>query len=312
MKLAFVRIHDETPELALWTDSGVLQLGPTWPANATVSPDPMAVIRGGEAGLAAVRAAAADAEGRPELSHPADQVTVLPPVPCPPRIFALARNYREHAVERGGIADREQTLPQVFMKPAAGTLNHHRGVILLGPESVFPDYEAELAVVVGRGGRHIAEHEALAHVFGYTVVNDVTERKLHANREGRRPAERDPFFDWLNGKWMDGSCPMGPCVVTRDAVPDWRALRITCHINDEKRQDERAGSMIHPVPAIITFLSSYLCLLPGDVIATGTPAGVGKPRGIPLRDGDVITTAIEGIGQLTNEVGIRHDEPGAA
>ena len=188
------------------------------------------------------------------------------------------------------------------MKPPTGTLNHHNGAVPLVEASRFPDYEAELAVVMGRRGYRIPADKALDHVFGYTVVNDVSERELHAGHGDREKAERDPFFDWLNGKWLDGSCPMGPCVVTADAVPDPHALRITCHVNGEKRQDEVTGSMIHKVPDIIAFLSSYLTLAAGDVLSTGTPAGVGKARGRPLEHGDVITSAIEGIGTLVNTI----------
>jgi len=302
MKLAYIYVPNHEPELALWNDEEALLIGRAWPERAAVRPEPMAVVGGGPAALEAVRAAAEAAAGRTELEVRTDAVNVLPPVPRPPRIFALARNYTAHAIERGGIAAREGTLPQVFMKPPIGTLNQHRGEIPLGPESVFPDYEAELAVVLGRGGRGISPEAALDHVFGYTIINDVTERRLHADRPGRKPAERDAFFDWLNGKWMDGSCPMGPCVLTADAVPDPGRLRITCHINGEKRQDELAGNMIHSIPSIIAFLSGYLTLLPGDVISTGTPVGVGLPLEKPLRDGDEIATTIEGIGTLVNRV----------
>lgn len=302
MKLAYVQIENHPPETALWVEGEVLLLGRVWPAGAPVPPDPMAIIAGGAAALDVVRAAATVAAALPDLHRPVEAVTVLPPVPDPPRIFALARNYRAHAIERGGIAERDGTFPQVFMKPPRGTLNHHQGSIAIGPANVFMDYEAELAVVLGRGGRDIAEADALSHVFGYTVANDFTERKLHAESPERKGAERDAFFDWLNGKWMDGSYPIGPCLLTADAVPDPGALRITCRVNGEPRQDERAGSMIHPIPAIIAFLSRYLTLLPGDIISTGTPAGVGKARGLPLAPGDMVEAEIEGIGVLANAV----------
>ncbi|MBN2489472.1 MAG: fumarylacetoacetate hydrolase family protein [Planctomycetes bacterium] len=305
MRLAYVVVGNGAPELALWEDPEVVLVGRVWPADAPVPSEPMALIAGGPAALEAAARAVRAAAGRRDLRRPADAVTVLAPVPHPPRIFALARNYRAHAIERGGLAEREGTLPQVFLKPGASTLNHHLGEIELGPESVFPDYEAELAVVIGRGGRAIPEACALEHVFGYTAANDVTERRLHGGRAGRKAAERDEFFDWLNGKWLDGSCPIGPCLVTADEIPDPAALRITCHINQELRQDERAGNMIHKIPAILAFLSGYLALRAGDVILTGTPVGVGKPLGKPLRDGDVITTEISGIGRLVNPVRAR-------
>ena len=144
--------------------------------------------------------------------------------------------------------------------------------------------------------------QALDHVFGYTLLNDISERQLHAGAAGRKSVERDPFFDWLNGKWLDGSCPMGPCVVTADEIEDPHALDISCRVNGELRQDATTAEMIHRVPAIIAFLSSYLTLQSGDVIATGTPAGVGKALGKPLADGDVIEATVQGIGTLVNFV----------
>jgi len=301
MKLACVSVEEGIEEIALWDGEDVVLLGATWP-EGSIQPDMMAVIRGGAAGISAARTAAGAAAKQPDLRRKCDGVQVLPPVPRPPRIFALARNYAAHAVEQGGAADRDRTFPQIFMKPPVGTLNHHQGVIPLGPASCFMDYEAELAVIIGRGGCGIPAEQALDHVFGYTVLNDISERRLHADREGREKAERDDFFDWLNGKWMDGSCPMGPCLATADAIPDPHALGITCHINGEKRQDALTGQMIHKVPDIIAFLSSYLTLEAGDVISTGTPAGVGKPRGKPLCEGDEVIATIEGIGTLINTV----------
>ncbi len=307
MKLAWISVNGGEGEVALWCEDEVVRLGPVWPEGPVVH-DMMALIAAGTAGLEAVRIAAGAAERRADLRLPTDSVGVLPPVPRPPRIFALARNYGAHAAELGGSANRARTLPQIFMKPPAGTLNHHRGTVPLVQASRFPDYEVELAVVLGRRGFRIPADRALDHVFGYTVLNDVSERQLHADAPGREKVERDPFFDWLNGKWLDGSCPMGPCVATADAVPDPHALRITCHVGEEMRQDDVTGSMIHKVPDIIAFLSSYLTLEAGDVISTGTPAGVGKARGKRLEDGDVLTSTIEGIGTLVNTVRMRVEE----
>ncbi len=298
MRLAWVRASGRAPELAALDGDAVAPIGRHWPTDAAVPPDAMAVI----AGEAVARELARTALAATSERLAPDDVTLLAAVPAPPRIFALARNYGAHAVERGGDAERTGSFPQVFLKPPAGTLNHHRGAIPLRDVNDFLDYEAELAVVIGTGGEAIAAERAFDHVFGYTIVNDVSERRLHADAPGRRPVERDAFFDWLVGKWMPGSCPIGPCIATRDAVPDPHALRIRCTVNGELRQDASTGEMIHRIDETIAFVSRVVPLLPGDVIATGTPAGVGKARGTPLAIGDRIAIEVEGIGTLENTV----------
>lgn len=312
MRLAFVRVKEGTAgtgrpgpaEIAFWFDDAVLLVGRAWPDNAPVPATMMAVIAAEATGVATVREAGERALERPELLVPHAMVDVLAPVPSPPRIFALARNYAAHAAEQGGAANRDGSLPQVFLKPTAGTLNRHGGAIPIDERNVFLDYEVELGVVIGRGGRNIPAERALDHVFGYTVLNDISERQLHARVEGRNAMERDAFFDWLNGKWMAGSCPIGPCVTTADVIADPHALAISCRVNGETRQDATTAQMIHRVPDIIAFLSGYLTLLPGDIIATGTPSGVGKARGIKLERGDEIESTIEGIGTLQNRVDV--------
>ena len=157
-------------------------------------------------------------------------------------------------------------------------------------------------MVIGRHCRDVDEAEALEYVAGYTVVNDISDRKFTPN-PGRKPRERDRFFDWLHGKWHDTFCPVGPCVLSADAVPDPQALTIRLTVNGETKQDGSTGQMIFPVAAVISFLSRFVTLEPGDLISTGTPSGVGSSTGIYLKPGDtVVEASIEGIGTLENPV----------
>ena len=156
------------------------------------------------------------------------------------------------------------------------------------------DYEVELGVVIGRAGRNIAAADALDHIFGFTIINDVTARDLQRAHGGQ----------FLKGKGLDTSCPMGPQIVTLDELPNFESLRISLTVNGETRQDGNTGDLIFPIPVLLEQLSEGLTLEPGDILATGTPSGVGYAMDPPryLRDGDVITCDIEGIGQLTNTV----------
>ena len=240
---------------------------------------------------------------RSELSMPIDEVQVLVPIAAPPKILLLAGNYPKHIEERGGTsAEREQTFPYVFMKPASTTLtNPGDPIVLPGTSPDHVDWECELGVVIGLGGRNIPESEALAHVAGYTVVNDISDRKFRPN-PGRKPRPRDEHFDWLHGKWHDTFCPMGPCILVADPEIDPQSLRIQLLVNGKTKQDASTSQMIFPVAAIISFLSSFITLEPGDVIATGTPSGVGSALGEYLREGDQVEASIEGIGKLANPV----------
>lgn len=244
-----------------------------------------------------------DDEEREELSLPVDEVKLLVPVPRPSKILLLAGNYAAHVIERGGTAvERSETFPYVFMKPPATTLTHPCDPIRIprcSPDHV--DWESELGVVIGRHCRDVEEGEALDYVAGYTVVNDITDRKFTPN-PGRKPRDRDRFFDWLHGKWHDSFCPVGPCILSAVDVPDPQDLAIRLTVNGETRQDGRTGQMIFPVAALITFLSRFVTLEPGDLISTGTPAGVGSATGTYLKPGDLVVASIGGIGALENPV----------
>ena len=244
-----------------------------------------------------------DDERISELSIPVDEVVLLTPIAEPRKILLLAGNYSAHVAERGGTtAERSETFPYVFMKPPSTTLINPGDAILL-PE-VSPDHidwECELGVVIGRTCRHVPEEEAFEYIAGYTVLNDVSDRKFTPN-PGRKTRERDKFFDWMHGKWHDTFCPVGPCILSADMVADPQVLKLNLRVNGQIKQDASTEQMVFPVAAIVSFLSQFVTLEPGDLIATGTPAGVGSASGTYLRSGDLVEATVEGIGTLTNPV----------
>lgn len=218
------------------------------------------------------------------------------------KLLALAGNYRKHVVESGFAPLPAQGLitPQVFMKPPSTTINRPGGAIPLQASNVFLDWEIELAVIVGRRGRDIPAANAMSYVYGYTAINDISERKFNSLVEGREVREFDPFFDWLLGKWFDGSAPLGPEIVTADELPDPHSLAIKLWVNGELMQDSNTSQMIFSVPETIAYISTVVTLEPGDIIAMGTPEGVGMARGVRFKVGDRVTGEIEGIGTLEN------------
>ena len=231
-------------------------------------------------------------------------VRLLPPVPRPGKLLCLAGNYREHITESGFVAPEHDDIitPQVFLKPSS-CLIADSAPIPITKNNIAVGWEVELAVVIGREGRDISRAKALDYVFGYTVLNDVSERKLNSKIENRRKREFDAFFDWLGGKWFDGFAPCGPAIVTADEVPNPHALGIRLWVNGELRQESNTGAMLFDIPAQIEYISSITRLEPGDIIATGTPAGAGLGSGAKvLKDGDEVVCEIEGIGRLRNTV----------
>jgi 2,4-didehydro-3-deoxy-L-rhamnonate hydrolase len=207
----------------------------------------------------------------------------------PQKIICVGLNYRDHAEEQGTDLPKA---PLLFAK-WPNTLIGDGEAILLPEESKQVDYEAELGVVIGTGGRHISEADALGHVRGYICVNDVSARDLQ-------------FADgqWTRGKSPDTFCPVGPELVPAERIEDPQALAIKCILNGETMQDSSTANMIFSVAEIISYISRTVTLEPGDLIATGTPAGVGVFRDpkVLLKDGDEVTVEIEGLGALTNPV----------
>ncbi len=225
-----------------------------------------------------VRGSPWDEYERGEARWPLEQVTLLPPVE-PSKIICVGRNYAAHAAEHG--AEVPQT-PLIFLKPPSALIGPGEA-ILLPPQSQQVEHEAELAVVIGRRGRWIRPDEAFAYIWGYTVANDVTARDLQ-RRDGQ----------WTRAKGFDTFAPLGPWVDTDFDPTD---VAIMARVNGEERQLGFTREMVFPIPQLIAYISSIMTLLPGDVILTGTPAGVG-----PLRPGDVVEIEVEGLGILRNPV----------
>ena len=224
----------------------------------------------------------------------ADQ-TLLPPFD-PPRgnVLAIGRNYQKHAEEGARALNTEVGPPTIFTKAITTIAGPFADIAIDPSVSTHIDWEVELGVVIGRRGANIKRADALSHVFGYTVLNDVTARDIQNGWGGQ----------WFKGKSLDGSCPVGPWVLTKDEVPDVQKLHLQLRINGAVKQDASSSDMIYPVDAIIEWLSIGMTLLPGMLIATGTPEGVGFARTPPefLQPGDVMESEIEGIGKLRNTV----------
>jgi 2-keto-4-pentenoate hydratase/2-oxohepta-3-ene-1,7-dioic acid hydratase in catechol pathway len=237
---------------------------------------------------------------------PLDPVKLLAPIPRPGKILALAGNYVEHIKEAGlklGLSDspRLTTVPRPFIMPVTAVANP-------GDEIPWPvysetiDYELELAVVIGRKAKAVPPEKAPEMVAGYTIVNDVSARTVTFKKD-RAVRPWDEFYDWLNGKWADGFCPMGPYLLTADEIEDVQNLNMKLTVNGQVRQKANTSQMIHTVPQIVSFLSHLMTLEPGDIIATGTPSGVGLATGNYLKTGDKIEATIDKLGTLTNTLG---------
>ena len=211
------------------------------------------------------------------------------PISNPPRIFAVGLNYRDHAMESGLEIPR---FPVVFFKMTSAIIGPEESIVI-PPETQEPDYEAELAVVIGKGGYRIAAGSAMDYVYGYTILNDVSARDIQFSTS-----------QWSLSKSLPTFCPMGPAIVTREEIADPHQLQIQLSIHDEMLQNSNTSELIFSIPDLIAYISSLTPLLPGDVISTGTPSGVGfarKPKRW-LRDGDQVTVSIEGLGSLRNPV----------
>ncbi len=231
-----------------------------------------------------------------------DDAKIKAPIARPGKILCLAGNYAEHIREAGrDVAGKEKMAPRVFMKPATCVIGHG-DTIKIPKVGNKIDWEAEMGVVIGKQGKYIKADEAYEYIAGYTVVNDVSERELIIEAD-REPSEWNNFFDWLNGKWMDTFAPMGPCIVTKDEISDPQNLGIRLKVNDKIKQNSNTGNMIFNIAELVEFASRIMTLEPGDVIATGTPEGVGSSTGEFLKDGDLVEVEIDEIGILKNPVG---------
>jgi len=281
---------DPTPRLGALRGDRVLDLS----ANGG-PPSLLALI---QAGPAQWQRAAAVAEAMGDAGRALEAVRLHAPIPRPLKnVFCLGLNYAAHARESAAARNKETKIPDVpvIFSKTPTTVN--------GPFDDVPvdrgvtsqvDWEVELGVIIGTTGKNIRPETALAHVFGYTVINDISARDVQIQHGGQ----------WFKGKSLDGSCPMGPMVVTADEFGDPQAKRLQCRVNGVSKQDASTADMIFPVATIIEWLSKGMTLEAGDIIATGTPQGVGMGRTPQefLQQDDVVETEIEGIGTLRNRI----------
>ncbi len=235
-------------------------------------------------------------------AYPLEDVTLLAPLLRPGKILAVAANYQDHVTETGGDRiDKSRISPRLFLKPPTAISGPGEDITLPSVSDRI-DWEAELVVVLGRGGKDISVEDALGHVAGYTVGNDVSARAMDYGYERDTGDSAVGFFDWLSGKWLDGFAALGPWVLTADEVPDPQALEISLELNGEVMQHGSTGDMIFSVAEQIAFASRIMTLEPGDVIYTGTPSGVGLASDRFLKAGDEMTARLEGVGDLVNRV----------
>jgi len=237
----------------------------------------------------------------------ADYDALLAPLMWPRKVICAGVNYRRHVREMGGEVPAEGWKPFFFLRPPTTTVIGPADPITVhDPETARYDWEAELAAVIGIGGRDIAPADALSHVAGYCVANDVTARGHHK----RQTVPADAFvYDWFAAKSIDGSLPLGPGITPAFQIPDPQDLRVRLWVNGDLQQDESTADMICTVAELIAAASEVVTLEPGDVIPTGTPSGVGAGRGLYLRAGDVVRTSIDGLGTLENTVITRSGDP---
>jgi len=286
-------------KVATFTVAGERRVGVVDPDAGTVAPFDLPLDES-RSGVLALIGMNGTGYPRTLTPIPIDRVEMEAPIPQPRRnIFCVGKNYYEHAHEfaKSGFDSSAASgaVPQnpiIFSKVPETVIANGKTVQIDNAVSAAIDYEAELAVIIGKGGRGIAREDVFDHIWGYTIVNDVTARDLQGK-----------YSQWLIGKSQDTFCPMGPWAVTRDEL-DIESAGIRCFINGDLRQDSRISLLIFDIPTIVSTLSQGITLQPGDVIATGTPAGVGIGFDPPkyLKSGDVMRVEIDGIGVLENPV----------
>lgn len=297
--VSYANVGTDAPKLGVVPANGTLidVAKAAQAAGQKLSYDPtsmVAFIEAGPAALEQLRAIAAKAEGGIPLS----EVALLPPIPKLSRnIYAVGWNYLEHFEEGKDLRDPNQKFPEhpVFFSKAVHVLNSPYGSIPYDPAvSTLIDWECELAVIIGKKGRNIAEADAMSHVFGYTVINDTTARDLQQQKHGGQ---------WFKGKSLDGHGPMGPWVIPASDL-DAGNVKLLLRVNGVVKQNASTQQMYFKIPRIIAELSSGLTLEAGDIIATGTPPGIGHARKPPeyLKPGDIMETEITEIGIMRNTI----------
>ncbi|MFZ0035076.1 MAG: fumarylacetoacetate hydrolase family protein [Sedimentisphaerales bacterium] len=293
--------RNQSISCGILADKGIIDIPSTW----RWSNPPRSIKKILQGGLSCLAKLAELADSANDFM-PLDSVELLAPIPRPPKVLALAGNYGEHITEVGltlGLSDspRKTTVPRPFLMPSTAVIGHEEEI----PWPAYSekiDYEIELAVVIGKKAKCVTPGEASDCIAGYTIANDVSARSV-TFAKGRKKRPWDEFYDWLNGKWADGFLPMGPYLLTADEVENVQNLQIILKVNGEVRQKANTSQMIFPVADVVSFLSFLMTLEPGDVMATGTPAGVASATGKFLQPGDIIECTIEKLGTLTNTLG---------
>lgn len=305
MKFATVELDGRPACVVALSGERVLDIGTAGASDPVLAAGSLqALIEGGAQALTAVAALvdAAEAGGHPAAVQSQTGLRFLAPIPVPRKnVFCVGRNYAEHIAEGARAQNttvKATEVPVFFTKPATTVIGHGGEIPIFPKVSNSIDYEVELTLIIGKTGRDIAPEAVHDHIFGYTIMNDISARDVQRRHGGQ-------FF---KGKALDGSGPMGPWVVTPDELGNPQSLAMKLWVNGDLRQNDTTASMIFDIPAIVASLSAGLTLEPGDIVATGTPSGVGYAMEPPqfLRDGDDVTCEIEGIGRLVNRMRTIH------
>jgi len=265
------------------------------------------ILRGGSAALDQVRQIA----GSSAAGKPLSSVTLTAPLTKPGKLICIAGNFQKHIEEGGGKrVNKDIITPKLFIKPTSAILGPNEPLVLPPVAENSTDWELELGIVMGKTGRDIPYEKALDYVAGYTVYNDISGRSMDWNVEGRNPSDWDSFFDWLNGKWIDGFAAFGPWITTADEVKDPYNLDMELKVNDKVWQKGSTADMIFNAAEIISFASQFMTWEPGDIIAGGTLDGTGDAAGVYVKAGDVMSGTVGNLGTLVTPVVARTSPTG--
>jgi len=295
MRLVTFRADDGAAKLGAVVGEQVVDLGAA--SGGSLPSEMVALIEAGPAALARAREVAQAGRG----TRPLASVMLLAPIPRPRRnVFCLGLNYKAHAAEGAEHFGQEMKLPEnpIFFSKPPSTVVGPEAVVEYDPSVTSQvDWEVEMTVVIGRGGRDIPKDKVYDHIFGYTIANDVSARDLQFRHGGQ----------WFKGKGLDTFCPLGPWIVTADEISEPEHLEIMCRVNGVEKQHSNTGLLIFDIPTMISTLSAGLTLEPGDLVLSGTPEGVGFARKPPefLQDGDTVECEVSGIGTLRNTIRTR-------